>query len=80
MGNAWFRVVGRTVEPVTWQGWAAFYVMITWITGGVYYAFTGRDPLGLQIDVPLLGAASLAIFVACAVLCVVKTDFSRGRD
>ena len=80
MGNAWFRVVGRAVEPVTWQGWAAFYVMITWIIGGAYYAFTGRDPLGLQIDLPLLKAASLAIFVACAVLCVLKTDFSRGRE
>jgi hypothetical protein len=80
MGKAWFRVVGRGVEPVTWQGWAGFYVMITWIIGGAYYGFTGRDPLGLQIDVPLLGAAALAIFVACGVLGVLKTDFSRGRD
>ena len=80
MGTAWFRVVGRSVEPITWQGWAAFYVMITWIIGGAYYLITGRDPLGLQLDLPFLEAASLATFIACGVLCVLKTDFSRGRQ
>jgi hypothetical protein len=79
MGKAWFRVVGRAVEPITWEGWAAFYVLITWIIGGTYYLITGRDPLGLQIDVPFLGLLSLAFFVVCGLVCILKTDFSR-RD
>jgi len=37
LGKAWFRVIGRAVEPVTWEGWGAFYVIFTWIIGGAYY-------------------------------------------
>jgi hypothetical protein len=80
IGKPWFRVIGRTVEPITWEGWAAFYVILTWITGGTYYAFTGRDPLGLPIDGVLaqgLGLLAIVAFVACALTCILKTDFSR---
>lgn len=77
MGKPWFRVVGRAVEPVTGEGWIAFYVLITWIIGGTYYVFTGRDPLGLQIDLPFLGLAALTLFAVCTLVCILKTDFSR---
>ena len=78
LGKAWFRVIGRAVEPVTWEGWGAFYVIFTWIIGGAYYLATGRDPLGLQIDVPVLLA--LGLFVFCALICILKTDYSRKRE
>jgi hypothetical protein len=77
MGKAWFRVVGRGVEPVTGEGWAAFYVIITWVTGGSYFIATGRDPLGLNIGGVPLQIAALALFMVCAAVCVLKTDFSR---
>ena len=79
IGKAWFRVVGRSVEPITWEGWGAFYVILTWIIGGAYYAITGRDPLGLQMDLPLQDLLALALFVVCGLICILKTDFSRGR-
>jgi hypothetical protein len=82
IGKPWFRAVGRGVEPVTWEGWAAFYVMLAWIIGGAYYAFTGRDPLGLPFDGVLLqrlGHMAILAFVACALICILKTDFSRKR-
>jgi hypothetical protein len=82
IGKPWFRVVGRAVEPVNWEGWAAFYVMMTWIIGGAYWAFTGRDPLGLPFDgvlLQVLGFLAIVAFVACALTCLLKTDFSRQR-
>ena len=77
MGKPWFRVIGRGVEPVTGEGWAAFYVILTWIIGGGYYVATGRDPLGLQIDLPFLSLFALVLFLVCALICILKTDFSR---
>ena len=80
MGIAWFRVVRRgVVEPVSGEGWIAFYVLITFIIGGTYYLFTGRDPLGLNLDLPFLALASLALFIACTAICILKTDFNRRR-
>ena len=80
-GKPWFRVVGKGVEPTGWQGLAAFYVIITWIIGGSYYAVTGRDPLGLPTGgVPFLAFASLAAFVVCGLICILKTDFSGNRE
>jgi hypothetical protein len=70
------------VEPVTWEGWIAYYVILTWIIGGAYCAFTGRDPLGLPIDGVLLqglGVLAILAFVACGLTCILKTDFSRQR-
>ena len=77
MGKPWFRVVGRSVEPVTGEGWIAFYVLMTWIIGGAYFLATGRDPLGLNVGGVPLQVAALVAFIACAALCVLKTDFSR---
>jgi hypothetical protein len=80
IGKAWFRVIGRAVEPISWEGWVAFYALFTWIIGGTYFAFTGRDPLGLPIDGVLLqalGILALLAFVVGSVICVLKTDFSR---
>ncbi len=77
MGKPWFRVVGRSVEPVTGEGWIAFYVLMTWIIGGAYFLATGRDPLGLNVGGFPLQVAALVAFIACGALCVLKTDFSR---
>ena len=78
IGKAWFRAAGRSVEPVTWEGWVAYYVVLTLIIGGAYYAFTGRDPLGLTNGgLPLVGLGFLVFFVVGALICVLKTDFSR---
>ena len=79
MGKAWFRVVGRAVEPISWEGWAAFYVLITWLIGGAYFLATGRDPLGIDIGGFPLQVAALALFMACALICILKTDFSRRQ-
>jgi hypothetical protein len=80
LGEPWFRVIGWGVEPATREGWAAFYVMITWIIGFSYFAVTGRDPLGLPIGGAPLVALAFVAFVACAAICVLKTDFSRNRE
>lgn len=77
MGKPWFKVTGRSVEPVTGEGWWAFYLVFTWIIGGVYFIATGRDPLGLHIELPFLSLAALVIFVVMTAICVLKTDFSR---
>lgn len=80
IGKPWFKVVGRSVEPITWEGWAAFYAIFTWIIGGTYYAFTGRDPLGLPLGglaLQVLGILAVLVFVVGGVICIAKTDFSR---
>jgi len=80
IGKPWFRVIGRGVEPITWEGWGAFYALFTWVIGGTYYAFTGRDPLGLPfggVPLQILGFLSLVVFVAGALICILKTEFSR---
>jgi uncharacterized membrane protein len=80
IGKPWFKVVGRSVEPITWEGWVAFYAIFTWIIGGTYYAFTGRDPLGLPfggLALQVLGILAVLVFVVCGVICILKTDFSR---
>jgi hypothetical protein len=80
IGKAWFRVIGRTVEPISWEGWVAFYALFTWLIGGAYYAVTGRDPLGLPIDGSLLrvfGFLALLVFVVGGLICVLKTDFKE---
>ncbi len=77
MGKPWFRVAGRSVEPVTGEGWIAFYVLMTWIIGGSYFLATGRDPLGLNVGGVPLQVAALFAFIACGAICVLKTDFSR---
>ena len=82
MGKPWFRVTGRAVEPVTSEGWFAFYAIFTWVIGATYYAFTGRDPVGLPLGalLPVLGLASLVLFVVGCAICVLKTDFPRHRE
>jgi len=80
VGKAWFRVIGRGIQPVAGEGWVAYYVIITWIIGGTYYLFTGRDPLGLNVGGFPLQVGALATFVACGLVCVLKTDFSRRPD
>jgi hypothetical protein len=77
MGKPWFRVVGRGVEPVTQEGWFAFYAIITWVTGGTYFLVTGRDPLGLNVGGVPLQVAALVAFIVCSLICILKTDFSR---
>ena len=80
IGKPWFKVVGRSVEPITWEGWAAFYAIFTWIIGGTYYAFTGRDPMGLPfggLALQVLGILAVLAFVVGGAICVAKTDFSR---
>ena len=80
IGKPWFKVTGRVVEPVSWEGWVAFYAIFSWITGAVYYAFTGRDPVGLPFGgqaLQILGILAVIAFVVGTAICVLKTDFSR---
>jgi hypothetical protein len=80
IGKPWFKLIGRAVEPVTWEGWAAFYAIFTWITGALYYAFTGDDPVGLPFGgatLQVLGILTVIAFVVGVAVCVLKTDFSR---
>ena len=80
IGKPWFKMTGRAVEPVTWEGWVAFYAIFTWITGAAYYAFTGQDPVGLPVGAPalqVLGILAVIAFVVGLAVCALKTDFSR---
>ena len=67
-------------RPITWEGWAAYYVILTVIIGGAYYAITGRDPLGLPGGgMPLVAVGFPVVLVVCSLICILKTDFSRQR-
>lgn len=79
IGKPWFRVIGRAVEPISGEGWFAFYAISTWIIGATYYAFTGRDPVGLPLGalLPVFGFASVVLFVVGCLICILKTDFPR---
>ena len=81
IGKPWFKMTGRVIEPITWEGWIAFYAIFTWITGALYYAFTGQDPVGIPVGaaaLQVLGILAVIAFVVGMAVCVIKTDYTRA--